>query len=206
MKNIIFDLGNVVIDINLNETYKALAALSQDFAWEDGERLFKEKQIWSNYERGHYTDAEFRDLLRQELNITASDDEIDQAFSALLLDIDPRRIELIKRLGQKYNTYVLSNTSSIHIIEVNKILERCTGEKRLEDLFDKLFLSYEMGKAKPHTDIYEAVLAEAGLNPAETLFLDDMLPNLEGAAKVGIQVKQIIPNEFTILDMFANEE
>lgn len=206
MKNIIFDLGNVVIDINLNETYKELAKLSKDFSWEDGERLLKEKQIWANYEKGHYSDAEFRDLLRQELNITASDEEIDRAFNALLLDIDPKRIALIKRLGQKYNTYVLSNTSNIHIIEVNKILERCTGEKRLEDLFDKLFLSYEMGKAKPHTDIYEAVLKEAGLNPAETLFLDDMLPNLEGAAKVGIQVKQIIPNEFTILDMFANEE
>jgi putative hydrolase of the HAD superfamily len=104
------------------------------------------------------------------LNILASDEEIDKAFNALLLDIDPNRIALIKRLGQKYNTYVLSNTSNIHIIEVNKILERCTGEKRLEDLFTRLFLSYEMGKAKPHTDIYEAVLAEAGLDPAETLF------------------------------------
>ena len=59
IKNIIFDLGNVVIDINLNETYKELAKLSKDFSWEDGERLLKEKQIWANYEKGHYSDAEF---------------------------------------------------------------------------------------------------------------------------------------------------
>lgn len=205
MKNIIFDLGNVIIDIDFSRTFKALAALSNNLSWEDGERIVKEKQLWVNYEKGLLSDQQFRDALRQELNIIATDEQIDVAFNALLLDIDPRRIELLKRLRKKYKIFVLSNTSHIHIIDVEKILFRCTGEKHLADLFDHLFLSYEMGKVKPHVDIYEAVLAQAGIEAHETLFLDDMLVNLEGAATLGIQVKQIIPNEFTILDLFADE-
>jgi putative hydrolase of the HAD superfamily len=62
-----------------------------------------------------------------------------------------------------------------------------------------------MGKVKPNVDIYEQLLQEANLVAQETLFLDDMLANLEGAQILGIQTKQIIPPSFTILDLFANE-
>jgi putative hydrolase of the HAD superfamily len=82
-------------------------------------------------------------------------------------------------------------------------LYKCTGERYLNDLFDKVFLSYEMGKVKPHVSIYQQLLDEAGLEASETLFLDDKLENLEGAAQLGIQVAHIIPNQYTILDVFG---
>jgi epoxide hydrolase-like predicted phosphatase len=203
MKNIVFDLGNVVIDIDFPKTYIALAELSAAFSEKEVERVITEQNLWVNYEMGHYTDAEFRDLLRSHLSIEATDEAIDQAFSALLLNIEPERIALIKSLRSQYKTFVLSNTSNIHIIDVERILYKCTGERYLNDLFDKVFLSYEMGKVKPHVSIYQQLLDEAGLEASETLFLDDKLENLEGAAQLGIQVAHIIPNQYTILDVFG---
>ncbi len=206
MKNIIFDLGNVIIDIDVPRTYQALAALTTHLNAEETEKIIKSSDVWVRYEKGLLDDQGFRDALRALLQSDASDEALDQAFNALLLDIDPARIALLKKLRQQYKIFILSNTSNIHILEVEKILERCTGEKKLSDLFDYVFLSYEMGLVKPHTDIYEAVLAQAGLVASETLFLDDLAANLVGAAQVGIEVKQIIPQEFTILDVFAHEQ
>lgn len=205
MKNIIFDLGNVIIDIDFERTFKAFTEISENVNWRESERILKEKQIWSRYEKGQLTDAEFRAEIREELKITASDEQIDTAFCGLLMDIDPARIELIKKLATKYKIYILSNTSHIHFLEVERILERCADVKHFSEIFDYVFLSYEMGKLKPEVDIYEEVLKQANLVASETLFLDDLLANLEGAATLGIQTKQIVPNEFTILDLFSNE-
>lgn len=205
MKNIIFDLGNVIIDIDFERTFKAFTEISENVNWRESERILKEKQIWSRYEKGQLTDAEFRAEIREELKISASDEQIDTAFCGLLMDIDPERIELIKKLATKYKIYILSNTSHIHFLEVERILERCAGVKHFSEIFDHVFLSYEMGKLKPEVDIYEEVLKQANLVASETLFLDDLLANLEGAATLGIQTKQIVPQEFTILDLFSNE-
>jgi len=205
VKNIIFDLGNVIIDIDFERTFKAFTEISENVNWKESERILKEKQIWSRYEKGHLSDAEFRAEIREELKITASDEDIDKAFCALLMDIDPARIELLKKLATKYQIYILSNTSNIHFLEVERILERATGIKRFSDIFHHVFLSYEMEKLKPEVAIYEAVLSHANLIASETLFLDDLLVNLEGAAAIGIQTKQIVPQEFTILDLFSNE-
>ncbi|MET3127259.1 putative hydrolase of the HAD superfamily [Arcicella rosea] len=205
MKNIIFDLGNVIIDIDFERTFKAFTEISENVNWRESERILKEKQIWSRYEKGQLTDAEFRAEIREELKISASDEQIDTAFCGLLMDIDPARIELIKKLATKYKIYILSNTSHIHFLEVERILERCAGVKHFSEIFDYVFLSYEMGKLKPEVDIYEEVLKQANLVASETLFLDDLLANLEGAATLGIQTKQIVPQEFTILDLFSNE-
>jgi glucose-1-phosphatase len=205
MKNIIFDLGNVLIDIDFERTFKAFAAISENANWRDGERILKEKQIWSKYEKGLLTNSEFRNVIREELTINATDEQIDTAFCGLLMDIEPVRIELIKKLASKYQIYILSNTSSIHFLEVERILERCTGVKSFNDIFHQVFLSYEMGQLKPDVEIYQEVLKQANLIASETLFLDDLVTNLEGAASVGIQTKQIVPREFTILDLFADE-
>lgn len=205
MKNIIFDLGNVIIDIDFERTFKAFTEISENVNWRESERILREKKIWSRYEKGELSDSAFRAEIREELKITASDEQIDKAFCGLLMDIEPARIELIKKLATKYKIYILSNTSHIHFLEVERILERCTGLKHFSEIFDHVFLSYEMGKLKPEVDIYEEVLKQANLVASETLFLDDLLANLEGAATLGILTKQIVPNEFTILDLFSNE-
>ncbi len=186
IKNIIFDLGNVIIDIDFDLTYRAFAELvgkPMDEVYAEMERL----EVFDRVEKGHFTDLEFVQFLREKMAIEADDKTIIDAWNALLLDVPKERTELIFKLREKYNVYVLSNTSNPHIIEVNNILERQTGVKDVKDLCDKAFYSYEMGLRKPGTEIYEVALKEQGLVAEETLFLDDRLDNLQGAEAVGIK-------------------
>ena len=203
MENIVFDLGNVIIDIDFSLTFEALAKLSSGYSAEQIADIMTDQQIWSNYEKGLLKDSEFRKLLRSDLLLQAHDSELDNAFCALLLPIDPNRITLIKRLAKKYRLFILSNTNHIHFKRVEKMIIYATGIDIIEDeLIECAFLSYEMGKVKPDKEIYQQLMDEAMILPRHTLFLDDSLPNLKTAEKLGIRTKHIIPNEFTILDYF----
>ena len=203
MENIIFDLGNVIIDIDFSLTFEALAKLSDGYSAEEIAEIMTDQQIWLNYEKGFLKDGEFRKVLRSNLLLQAHDSELDNAFCALLLPIDPNRIALIKRLAKKHRLFILSNTNHIHFKRVEKMIIEATGIDIIEDeLIECAFLSYEMGMVKPDKEIYQQLLEEAMILPKETLFLDDMLPNLKAAEKLGIKTKQIIPNQFIILDYF----
>lgn len=187
IKNIVFDLGDVILNIDVPIASKSFADLS---GREQSEILtiFKENELFRQFETGLLDEATFRNYVREILNFPdLSDEAIDTAWNSLLLDLPPDRVELLKTLATKYRLFLLSNTSSIHITQVNKILEASTGVKKLEDLFEIVFLSYEMGLMKPDTRIYQEVLDRAGLKAEETLFLDDNADNIRGAAQLGIE-------------------
>lgn len=206
MKNLIFDLGNVIIDIDFDLTFRAFSKLSSIYSWEEVRYFIKEKCIWENYEKGIINDDEFRKILRNELKIKASDSDLDNAFCGLLQKIQPERVELLQKLSKKYRLFILSNTSNIHFQQVEKLLFESAGINHFSEIFKTVFLSFEMGKLKPEIEIYQQVLLEANIQANETLFFDDMLINLESAETLGIQTKQIIPNQFTIIDFFKNNE
>ena len=192
IKNIIFDLGGVVIDIDFNLTFSAFARLANQ-SIEETKKVMSDLNIWDRYERGSLTDQDFINIIRESLQLMQTDEEIITAWNALLLELPKKRIDLIKQINTKYNTYVLSNTSNIHIVGVNKILEKSTGENDLKNIFGKIYYSYEINRRKPDLDIYEFVLKDAGLKPEETLFLDDNLDNIGAAKKVGIQTIHVHP-------------
>lgn len=199
IENIIFDLGNVVIDIDPKLTYEAFAMLSPTKTAQEIEETIKEKSLWHSYEKGEITEAEFRDLMRIELDLEASDLEIDNAFNALLLDIDPDRINLIEKLSKKYRIFVLSNTSLIHMIEFENILKKCTDRDSIWNLFEKPYFSFDMGMLKPEPLIYQTVLSESNLIAENTLFIDDLKPNIQAAKLLNINTIHLQkPN--TILD------
>ncbi len=201
-KNIIFDLGAVIINISVPKTVQAFALLlDRDHLWV--EQQLRMASIFRRYETGEWNDEQFRDNVRQVLGVPFTDDQIDTAWNALLLDIPPARVELLQWLKPRFRTFVLSNTSAIHIREVNHILQRDTGVHSLDSLFEKVYLSYEMGKMKPSPEIYQQVLDESGLKAGETLFLDDNLDNVGAAQQLGIQTVHI-SESVTILDYFAH--
>jgi glucose-1-phosphatase len=203
MENIIFDLGNVIIDIDFSLTFQAFAKLSKGYTPEEIAEIMTDQKLWSDYEKGLFTDNQFRTLLKSNLLLNASDADIDEAFCALLLPIEPKRIELIRKLAKNHRLFILSNTNHIHFKKVEKMIVAATGMNIIEEeLIECAFLSYEMGMAKPNQEIYQQLMDEAMILPKETLFLDDMLPNLKAAEKLGIKTAQIIPNKFTILDYF----
>jgi glucose-1-phosphatase len=203
IKNIIFDLGNVVIDIDPSKTYEAFSELSNSKNPNEIETIIREQKLWANYEKGLLSESEFRSSLKIHLDLKATDIQIDKAFNALLLDIEPKRVEIIKKLGEKYRLFVLSNTSKIHMDEFVKIVERCTGCTDFWTLFEKPYLSFEMGMLKPEAEIYNELLNDSNLIPEKTVFFDDLLNNINAAKHLNIKAIQII-KPFTIID-YLNE-
>lgn len=203
IKNIVFDLGNVIIDIDVPQAAQSFAQLSGQKP-EDVVEMFGTAGLFGQFETGKLDADGFRAYVRDLLkNPDWEDAVVDTAWNSLLLDIPPERIEMIQKLSENYRLFLLSNTSSIHIEAVNRILEKATGVARLDDLFEKLFLSYEMGLMKPDPAIYEQVLQEAGLEASETLFLDDNENNIVAARALGIQTFHIAP-PLTMLDFLQD--
>ncbi len=191
-KAVIFDFGNVIINIEFQRIYQTFSKLtSKPIAYI--EKRITEEQIFRRYESGQFTDEEFREIIRQTLCFALSDKEVDTAWNAILLDIPTERIDLINNIRKKYPVYLLSNTNNIHISASNNYLNEAHGIKNLDVLFDKLYLSYEMGMWKPDTEIYYEVLRSINLEPNQVIFFDDNLQNIESAMAIGMQTILVEP-------------
>ncbi|WP_064196598.1 MULTISPECIES: HAD family phosphatase [Emticicia] len=191
-KAVIFDFGNVIINIEFQRIYQTFAKFtSKSPAYI--EKKITEDQIFRRYESGQFTDEEFREVIRQTLGFPLSDHEVDTAWNAILLDIPSDRIDLIHNIRQKYPVYLLSNTNNIHITASNNYLKKAHGINNLDLLFDKLYLSYEMGLWKPDAEIYREVLRANKLQPNEVIFFDDNHHNIESAKAIGMQTILVEP-------------
>lgn len=199
-KVVIFDFGNVIINIDVPKTYQAFAQLCGK-SEEKVKSLFEENDLFKRYETGLFEDDEFRDAVRQILGFPLNDHEIDHAWNALLLDIPAERIQILHTLRESIPIYLLSNTNDIHIQAANQILYKTTGVRDVRDLFTKAYMSYELGLWKPDPAIYTHVLDDLKLKPNEVLFLDDNKANIESASQVGWQTVFIQPHSHTMLDV-----
>ncbi|MDO9553244.1 HAD family phosphatase [Rhodonellum sp.] len=187
---LIFDLGNVIIDIDYAFTINTLKNLLSDDKHILTNSFFPAK-FHKDFEKGLISAEEFRNAVRNHFQEDWSDALIDELWNSLLKHIPMERIELIKELGKDFGLAVLSNTNSIHVDKLDQILLEDTGEASLNVLFDRVFFSHEMGLSKPDEEIYKSVIQELGVQPERTLFFDDLLENLNGAKKVGLQTFHI---------------
>ncbi len=202
IKNILFDLGGVVIDIDFKYTIEALAQLSGKTV-EEVHQLSLQDAYYDKYERGHLTNAQFLDLIRKSLAFEAEDEEVIAAWNALLLAIPKERIDLVKKLSENYKVLVLSNTSNYHVLGFNEILKNSTGHASLNEVYHHVYFSYDLGCRKPEARIYEKVLENAGIKAEETLFLDDNYDNIQAAEKLGFKTIHVTDKD--ILEIFSNE-
>ena len=148
--------------------------------------------LWLGYEAGLLNDDEFRSLLRDQLALNCSNEEFDQAFSALLLDFPSNIYSFLEDLSFNFDLYLLSNTSVIHSrIFLNNQLG--SHGENLFGLFKKAHFSYEMGLVKPNPLIYQQVLRENNLEAGQLVFFDDNAANIESASKLGIDSILIDP-------------
>jgi glucose-1-phosphatase len=204
IKNIIFDLGGVIINIDYNLTAKAF----EQMGISNFEQLFsqaKQSDLFDLYEKGKISSAEFREAIKKIIGSNYTDELIDKAWNALLLDIPPQRLQLLENVKSKYNTYLLSNTNDIHIETFNVYLKQTFDIPNLQAFFHKLYLSYKVGMRKPDAEIFELVLSENNLNPAETLFIDDSIQHIESAKKLGVQTHWLQVTKQSILDLFQED-
>lgn len=184
IKNIIFDFGGVILNID----YQASINAFKELGIKNFEILFSQASqfnIFDKLETGKLNPHDFRDEIRNISGLKLTDEAIDKAWNKMLLDIPIERIELLLKLKSEYNIYLLSNTNAIHYdIYINEIYK--AGYKSFDEIFNKAYFSHNVGMRKPHKDIYEYVLNEENLIPEETLFIDDSLQNLQPAIDLGI--------------------
>lgn len=185
---IIFDLGGVIIDIEPALTHEAFIKLGKP----DVDQSFTKttvKGVFHDFEVGAFSRQDFLNLLGQEIgNAGIKPDDIENAWNALLGDIHPARVELVKRLKESHRTFVLSNTNEIHIDWINQYLSRNFGVNSLDPWFERVYFSHDLKMRKPGVEIYKEVLRREGLRAETTLFIDDNLDNLEGARMAGLEV------------------
>jgi glucose-1-phosphatase len=202
IKNIIFDLGGVIINIRYQNALEALQKLSksqQAIAFTQQQQ----SQLFDDYETGRISDQAFRQGLRQHYQIEASDAEIDAAWNSLLLDIPAERIALLEQLGRQHRLFLLSNTNAIHLVRFNQIVTESCSLPSLDALFEKTYYSHLIGQRKPDASVFEHILQQHQLNRQETLFIDDSIQHIEGARQVGIRTFLLAP-PLTINQVFKN--
>jgi len=196
IKNIIFDLGGVLVNIDPQKTAKAFAQISNSNPVDVFE-LHKSQNFFVDYEIGRIDDHTFRDKIREFLNKDMSDESIDYAWGALLLDFPDNKIDMIDRARHEYMTFLLSNTNNIHRIKFEKDFREKTKSDICE-YFEHVYYSFEMNTRKPEKEIFLKVLEENNLKPEETLIIDDSLPNIETAQSLGIQTLHVKINQEVI--------
>ncbi|MGM0579856.1 MAG: HAD family hydrolase [Bacteroidota bacterium] len=193
IKTIIFDLGGVIINLYVEKTISAFAQLS-GLPEKEVEKAYLSADVFKQYEKGQISDAEFRQSLRDNFNLKATDAEIDQAWNAMLGEIPIVRIDSIKELIQHYKCIVLSNTNAIHERAFHKILSGSFSYQNLNDLFHEVYFSHELNQRKPDQEIYQNVLNLSQTEATEALFMDDGQANLDSASKLGIHTLHIPRN------------
>jgi FMN phosphatase YigB (HAD superfamily) len=203
IKNIIFDLGGVIMNIDFKITEKAFADLGFiDFA--QYMTQFHITAFFEDYETGKIDDAAFIKGIQKIAGKPLTPEEIIHAWNALLLDFPLERIELLERIKKHYRIFLLSNTNALHYEAFQHTLYSLTG-KRLEDIFEKTYYSHTASLRKPDAAIYRLVIDENHLNPAETLFIDDTASNFSGALETGIQIFHLQkPMQITAVPLFQN--
>lgn len=201
IENIIFDFGGVIIDIDPVLTIKALEKLG----FHDIEKLktkdFYRKVIFK-FEKGIDTPAVFRNKLREYLRMDLADQQLDDAWNALLYDIPEERIRIIEQVKKHYPIYLLSNSNEIHYDLFVRDLQLRFGYREFDELFDKAYFSFDLHLAKPHEEIFEFVINQRHLIPGKTLFIDDRIENIEGARKAGLKTYHLATPQ-CIRDIFV---
>lgn len=199
IKNIIFDLGGVLLNLDFSRTYNALKRLGINNP-EEIIQLGNGSLLLKNQERGAITDDEFIRSLKQSTSISVEDRDIINAWNSLLVDFPKDRIEWLTGLKKKYRLFLFSNTNGIHLTSFRKIYSDTFNNAFFDDHFEKAYYSHIVGISKPDLRAYELVIRENNLLPGETLFIDDTLVNVEAARQAGLQALHLYPG-ITVLDL-----
>lgn len=193
IRNIIFDLGGVLLNIDPKKTIEAFAQLGMDQLIGD-KGLTYDHDIFYRMEQGKITPGEFRNGVRHLLSQPVTSEEIDSAWTAMLLDFPEIRVELLKKLRADFRIYLFSNTNAIHVAKYHANFRNQHGFE-VSALFEKNFYSNEIGYRKPSLESFQKIIRLSGIQPEESLFIDDSLPNIEGARATGLKGYWLEPGQ-----------
>ena len=194
IKNIIFDLGGVLLDIDYHKTAKAFS----DLGVQQFDALYSQanaNHLFEALETGTILEDAFYQSLQGYCRPETSRQQMQSAWNAILLNFRKESLSELDQLKKKYNIYLLSNTNSIHLSAFNQILLEQTGNPSLDGYFIKSYYSHLIQLRKPYLATYEWVLQDANIMAGEPLFIDDSINNILGAKEAGIQTHLLLPTE-----------
>jgi putative hydrolase of the HAD superfamily len=186
-KNLIFDLGNVLYDIDFKKMNAGFTSLGiKDI--ETHFTLNQSHQLFLDLEMGFINEQAFFDGFRKLSNLPVTNDQITIAWNSLLVGFRKSSIQWVKENNKTYPTFLYSNTNQIHCDHFIPEFEREVADYPFEALFQKPYYSHKMGMRKPDPVSFTYILEKEGLVAGETLFVDDNEPNIIAAASVGLKV------------------
>jgi glucose-1-phosphatase len=190
VKNILFDLGNVLLPLHMHRTYDGFAALGIP-AFQSLFDSYSGEPFIEQFETGHISEAQFTGELLQRCRPGVTVEQVIIAWNAMLDSFNPANASLLQQLAKHHRLFLFSNTNSIHYRHFQQDFQRQTGLPSLEVLFEKPYFSHLFGHRKPNPEGFLTILAENGLTASETLFIDDGAIHIATAKQLGFQCYHI---------------
>ena len=194
LKNILFDMGNVLFSIDYKKTEDAFKALGYE-NFSEMYSQFTADDLFEKLETGKITTEEFYKKLISSHAGVVNEIQITTAWNSMLLHWRLDSLSFLKTLAKKYKLYLLSNTNDIHLAAVNNLLKQETGKESIDDLFTKAYYSHKINLRKPNADIFEFIAKDADIDPQETLFIDDLENNIEAAVSLRFKTHLLLDSE-----------
>jgi putative hydrolase of the HAD superfamily len=186
IKNIIFDLGKVLLNLDFNASIVAFQKLGLNKDVLDNQQAYSDP-VFYELEVGKVSPIEFCNRVRKVLNNQdATDLQIEDAWYSMILDIPGSRVKVIQKLAKTYNVYLFSNTNKIHIDRLHRAFKAEHGID-FPSLFVKDYYSHEIHERKPDLSSYQKLIGLSGIKPEESIFIDDLEKNIIGAQLGGLK-------------------
>lgn len=183
IKNIVFDFGGVLISIDRNKAVKAF----QKVGVKEAEQLlgeYHQQGIFQDVEDGHMDAETFRKELSGLCGKNLTYKEVESGWKGFVTEVSQYKLDYLNRLRKKYKVYILSNTNP-YMMGWARSCELTSAGKPLDAYVDKIYASYEIGITKPERGIFDYMIKDSGLNPAETIFVDDGASNIAMGRELG---------------------
>lgn len=184
------------MDIDPQKTANKFAELSKTSPVDIIE-IHNSNNFFKDYEKGLINDQSFRDHIKNFLKVDLPDKAIDSAWNDMILHFPESKIDLLEDAKKEYRIFLLSNTNHIHTIKFEKMFKELTHTD-IRDFFENVHYSFEMHTRKPEPDIFNRVIAENELRADETILIDDSLPNIKTADKLGLKTHHVQINQANI--------
>lgn len=184
IKAIIFDMGGVLVDLDIEDCKKVF---KETLGYDDIDQIIDachQKGIYGDLEEGTLSAEEFRSIVIADSRPGSTPEMVDEAMSHILVGIQPYKVQMLKKLAQEYDLYMLSNNNAI-CLPYSRAMFAEAGIP-LEDIFKKCFFSFEMKALKPSAAFYKAVVEQIGLPAEEMFFIDDSQRNVDGSIAAGL--------------------
>ena len=193
IKNIIFDLGAVLIDIDFNRVNNSFLDLGISNFNNQYSQLLANK-LFENLEMGKISVEDFYNAIQNQSSKPLQESDIKKAWNSIMGNFRIESMKKVQELSQYYNVFLLSNTNAIHFEEIMSIANMQL-DAELDAFFKKTYYSFKIGMRKPNENIYNYVLRDALIKAEETFFIDDTAPNIETAKRMGFITHLLLPSE-----------